>query len=71
MIGHPAKRMQAVFMLDKNAPYDGLPDSPIRRLQENILPGIATQYHVIKAATHMGTGLASHAHLPCPPQQIS
>ena len=30
MIGHPAKRMQAVFMLDKNAPDEGLPDSPNR-----------------------------------------
>lgn len=56
-------RLQAVFMLDKNAPYDGLPDSQIRMFQETILPGIATQYHMIKAATHMDAGFASHAHL--------
>jgi len=43
MIGHPAKGMKAVFMLSKNAPYDGLPDIPIRMFQKNILPGIATQ----------------------------
>jgi hypothetical protein len=55
--------MQAVFMPGKNALYDGLPDVPIRLLQENILPAIAPQYHVIKAATDMDAGFASHAYL--------
>jgi len=63
MIAHPAKGMQAVFMLGKNAPYDGLPDIAIRLFQKNILSRIATQYHVIKATSHVDAGFASHAHL--------
>jgi len=63
MIGHPAECMQAVPILSKHSPYDRLPDVPVMMIQTQVLPGIATQYDMVKATTYVDTGFACHSHL--------